>query len=113
MKRDLALWTGVLAGPVAWLTSFQANFALAPVACVLKGKLALYAISVVALLLTAAAGVVAWQQWTGAGKEWPGQGGDTTARVRIMAIGGVLLSAMFFIVILAQAIPEVILAPCE
>ena len=113
MKRDVALWTGVLAGPIAWLTSFQANFALAPAACALQAKLVLYAISVVALLVTAAAGVVAWQQWTGAGKEWPGQGGDTTARVRIMAIGGVLLSSTFFIVILAQAIPEVILAPCE
>jgi hypothetical protein len=30
-----------------------------------------------------------------------------------MALGGVLLSSLFFIVILAQAIPELVLGACE
>jgi hypothetical protein len=113
MKRDLLLWTGILGGAIAWLLSFEANFALAPLACVMQGKLALYVISLIALAVTAGCGLLAWKQWTMAGREWPGNGGGVLSRIRVMAIGGVLLSAMFFIVILAQAIPEVILAPCD
>lgn len=113
MSRDAALWTGVLAGPIVWLLSFEANFALAPWACTFDAKLALYIISVIALLLAAASGLLAWRQWKELGQEWPGEGGGALPRSRIMAIGGVLLSAMFFLVILAQSIPEVVLGACQ
>ncbi|MBV8809837.1 MAG: hypothetical protein JO033_14275 [Acidobacteriaceae bacterium] len=113
MSRDAALWTGVLAGPIIWLFSFEANYALAPWACIFQAKLALYIVSIVALALAAASGLLAWRQWKQLGQEWPGDGGGALPRSRIMAIGGVLLSAMFFLVILAQAIPEVILGACQ
>ncbi len=113
MTRDFALWTGILAGPIVWLISFEANFALAPWACVFQAKIALYIVSIVALAIAAASGILAWRQWSALGREWPGPGGAGLPRGRIMAIGGVLLSAMFFLVILAQVIPELVLAPCE
>ena len=113
MKRDFALWIGVLAGPVVWLCSFEANYALAPWACIFQAKLALYLVSLAALLLCAGSGMMAWRQWIELGREWPGGEGGTLPRSRIMAIGGVLLSAMFFLVILAQAIPEVLLEACQ
>jgi len=113
MSRDLALWTGVLGGPIVWLLSFEANFALAPWACTFDAKLALYIVSVVALVLAAASGLLAWRQWKELGQEWPGEGDGALPRSRIMAIGGVLLSAMFFLVILAQALPEIILGACQ
>ncbi len=113
MKRDLALWTGLLAGPVIWLLSFEANFALAPWACEFQAKLALYVVSIIALILAASSYLLAWRQWKELGKEWPGEAGGTLARSRVMAGGGVLTSALFFLVILAQSIPELILGACE
>lgn len=113
MKRDIALWTGVLAGPIVWLCSFEANYALAPWACIFQAKLALYLISIAALVLCGASGMLAWRQWNELGREWPGGGGGALPRSRIMAIGGVLMSAMFFLVVLAQAIPEVVLESCQ
>ncbi len=113
MSRDFALWTGLLAGPIVWLISFEANFALAPWACVIQGKAALYVVSIVALALTAAAGLLAWREWSQMGKEWPGDREAAISRTRIMAVGGVLLSVLFFLVILAQAIPELILKACD
>lgn len=113
MTRDLALWTGVLAGPIVWLMSFEANFALAPWACIFQAKLALYIVSAIAFALAVASGLLAWSQWNEVGREWPDAGGSVISRARIMAAGGVLLSAMFAIVIVAQAIPEIILAPCQ
>ena len=112
-KRDVALWTGVLAGPIIWLCSFEANFALAPWACIFQVKLALYVVSFLGLLLCAASGVLAWQQWKAVGTELPGDGGGPLPRIRVMALSGVVLSASFFLIVLAQAIPELMLAPCE
>jgi hypothetical protein len=113
INRDLALWIGVLAGPVFWLCSFEAKFAWAPWACTFQTKLALYLVSLLALLLTAAAGVLAWRQWKELGKESPGEAGGALARSRFMAIGGIVFSASFCMVIVAQAIPELMLGACE
>jgi hypothetical protein len=113
MTRDLALWTGILAGPIVWLISFEANYALNPWACIFETKLALYIVSLVALIISAASGLLAWRQWKELGAEWPGEAGGTLARSRIMAISGVLLSAMFSLVIVAQAIPEIFLEACQ
>jgi hypothetical protein len=113
MARDFALWTGLLAGPIVWLISFEANFALSSWACVTQGKAALYAVSVLALLLSAGSGLLAWREWGELGKEPPGDGEGAMPRSRMMAMGGVLLSTLFCLVILAQAIPEVILKACD
>jgi hypothetical protein len=113
MARDLALWTSLLAGPIVWLVSFEANFALAPWACITQGKVALYAVSIIALVLSAGSGLLAWREWAELGKESPGDSEGTLPRSRIMAIGGVLFSVLFFLVILAQAIPEVMLKACD
>lgn len=113
MKRDIALWTGVLAGPILWLFSFQANFTLAPWACDFKNKAALFVVNILALILVAASGWIAWREWNAVGKEWPGGAGGALARERIMAGGGLLMSTMFFIVIVAQAVPNLILGACD
>lgn len=112
-KRDFALWTGILAGPVAWLLSFQANFTLAPWACEFNTKIALFIVTILALLLVAGSGLLAWREWTALGKVSPGDAGGALARSRIMAISGVLMSAMFFLVVVAQSVPELILGACE
>ncbi|HEX3684184.1 MAG TPA: hypothetical protein VHU83_16745 [Bryobacteraceae bacterium] len=111
--RNLALWTGVLAGPFVWLLSFQANFTLAPWACEFNTKIALFLVTLVALVLVAGSGWLAWREWTELGKALPDNAAGALGRSRIMALGGVLLSAMFFVVILAQAMPELILGACE
>jgi hypothetical protein len=96
-RRDLALWTGVLGGPIIWLTSFEANFALAPWACEFKNKAALFLVTIVALILVAASGWLAWREWNSVGKVWPGEEGGALGRERIMAGAGLLTSAMFFL----------------
>ena len=111
--HNLALWTGVLAGPVVWLFSFQANFTLAPWACEFNTKVALFLVTIAALLLVAGSGLLAWREWSALGRVSPDDTAGAMGRSRIMALGGVLLSAMFFLVIVAQAIPELILEACE
>src|SRR4051812_19338848 len=113
MKRDLVLWLAVLAGPIVWMVSFGANFALVPWACTLKWKPALYAVSALAFAITAGSGYVSWNEWHRLGRELPGEAGGAIPRSRALASGGVALSAMFALVIAAQTIVEVMLGACE
>jgi hypothetical protein len=113
MNRDLALWIGLLAGPFVWLCSFEANFALAPWTCIWQEKLTLYLVSLAAFVISGAAGVLAWRQWSELGREADPHGGDTLSRSRVMAFGGVILSGFSCLIIVAQAIVESILGACQ
>ncbi len=112
-KRDLILWCSVLAGPVFWLCSFQAKFSWNTWSCSTGTKVPLLLFSLLAVALTASAGILAWRQWKELGEQQPGEGGDVTARSRFMALGGLVFSAGFCMVILAQSIPDWILGACQ
>jgi hypothetical protein len=113
MNRDFALWIGLMAGPIAWLVSFEVNFALAPWTCIWQNKLTLYLVSSAAFLISGAAGLLAWRIWGKLGREADPNGGDTLSRSRIMAFGGVMLSSFSCLIIVAQAIAEFILGACQ
>ncbi|MBV9508452.1 MAG: hypothetical protein JO323_25980 [Acidobacteriia bacterium] len=113
MKRDVLLWLAILTGPVIWMVSFGANFALAPWACSLQWKPALYVVSASALLLTAGSGVLAWFEWQRIGREFPGETDGVVPRSRALASGGVIVNATFALVIVSQFIVEVILGACD
>ena len=113
MNRNLALWIGVLGGPITWLCSFEARFALAPWACTFQNKLALYAVALVALACCASFAALSWRQWRALGELGSSGDGGSLPRSTFMAIGGIALSAGCFLIVLAQAIPEVVLRACE
>jgi hypothetical protein len=52
----LGLWTGILAGPAAWLLQFEINYALVPWACATGHLFALRLVTLGGLLLAAAGG---------------------------------------------------------
>jgi hypothetical protein len=113
VKRDLALWTSILGGPVIWALTFICKFFLSYWTCVYQWKPAVYVISATGLAMTAGVGLLAWAQWQKLGREYPGDGGGAIARSRAMALVGMLQSAFFFVVIIANALPELMLRGCE
>jgi hypothetical protein len=74
--------------------------------------LSLHLVSLGALLLALGGGAVAWREWRRAGSEWPGEGSGPLVRSRFMAVIGVLASAFFTLVIVAQWIAQLFLNPC-
>lgn len=96
--RQALLGTGLVLAPLAWFVSLEGNFALAPLACAGHGKTMLLVVSFVALGLEAASGLLAWSQ--------------RTFNQRL-AFSGAVISALFSIAIVAQAIPNVMLGGCE
>jgi hypothetical protein len=111
----LALWAGLLTGPLAWAALLQTNYVLGYVACEQRESWMLHLATGVALLLVAAAAVAAWRAAPALG---PDHHESTDPRVgallraRFMATGGLALCAFFAIVILATEIPVLLLHPC-
>jgi len=96
--KQAVLVTGLILAPMAWFASLEANFAMAPLACAGHGKSMLLLISGAALGLTVLSGLLAWTQ---------------RSLHRRLAISGTVISALFTIVVLAQAIPNLMLGGCE
>lgn len=95
-----------LSSPIVWFASHTAQFALAPLTCAWRSNAILWLASAIALMLDAGSGLFAWSQC----KPEPQ---NAAVMPRWLALSGVLLSAAFFLVIVAQAIPTFILGGCE
>jgi hypothetical protein len=113
MKRDAQLWAALLAGPTVWFLSLLTNFALAPWVCSRGSNFPVFMVTLLALAIIVAAGLISWKLWRDVGIETPGESGGTIARDRSLALAGVLLNGMFVLVTVAQAIPNILLKACE
>ena len=116
--REIALWTGVLAGPTIWLTLLEVNYVLSYVACETRETWFLHLATLVALVLVAGAGIWGWSAGRGP-RELPEpptppvsyETSDT--RARWMGHASVIFSAWFILVILAMEIPVIVLGTCQ
>ena len=109
----LMLWIGILGGPLIWLSILQIQFMLVPWACGAGWTPALHVTSVLALALAAAAIWIAHRCWIRTGREWPGEEDGSLERSRMMAVVGMLVSSLSFLVILAQWITNILMNPCQ
>ena len=108
-----ALWVGLLLAPFAFLINLEVAYALVPRACSSRSELPVHLVHLVCMLLTLYGLLTAWRCWKATGATWPGEEGDPLARSRFMAGTGLLVSAMFVLVIVAQWIPSLVLDPCQ
>jgi hypothetical protein len=108
-----ALWIGLLAAPAAFMLNLELAYALVPTACSTGTRLIVHLVHFGCLLLAFGGGLLAWRTWRSAGAEWPGEEGGKVGRTRFMAGSGVVGSALFALVIMAQWIPSFILNPCQ
>ena len=108
-----ALWILVVAAPIVVAAEMQANFVLVRQACSMQRNVSLYAVIVVAMMLTIAAAMIAISIWRRAGATWPTEAGDVATRIRFISVLGILSSGMSFLVILAQGIATVHFDPCQ
>jgi hypothetical protein len=112
-RQIRALWVGLLLAPVAFLINLEVAYALVPTVCSSQNELPIHLVHLTCLLLTLYGLLTAWRCWSAAGAKWPGEEGDPLGRSRFMAGTGLLVSAMFALVIIAQWIPSFVLDPCQ
>jgi hypothetical protein len=104
---------GVLLAPVAWFVQFQINYALVVWTCAHGSSAAHYLVTLAFLAAAAGGGLLSWRGWRDAGASWQDDGGGAVARSRFLAGVGMLGSALFFLVILAQGIAALVISPCQ
>lgn len=122
-RGSLALWFGVLGGPIAWIGHMALNYPLEEVfACSRSAEdrgqilgLSVDTVVVVAntamLAVAVASGLVAWTCWR---KLRAGPPKDERAeRARWMAFAGVVEAAFFTGIIVLGYLPSVFLGTCE
>jgi hypothetical protein len=109
----LPLWTGILAGPVAWALDLSISYALVQWTCSSRRATLLHALPPAALAIVAggaALSLVALQRTTG---NTPTDGGEPRQRARFMALLGLASCALFAVTIAAGAIPAWVLDACQ
>ena len=114
-SRLLALWTGILTGPLAWAALLQVNYVLSYVACEQQQTWMLHAATLAALALVVAAAVACWRAAPALHDDEHASDDPAVTRLlrqRFMALAGLALCAWFAIVILATEIPAVVQHPC-
>lgn len=104
-RSSVALWFGLMAGPVALIINFQLRYALVPYACETGRRWMLTAISIPMFIVAL----------TGAIASWRGLSADDgdAMRIRFMALSGLALSLIFALTIAAMAIPDFYFHPCD
>ena len=113
----MALWTGLLAGPLSFLTLLEVNYVLSYVACETRSSWFLHASTAAAVALTAIAGVWSWRAGTRhatLSDECIPVGPETRYnRTRWMGVAAALLTVSFIIAMIALDVPVFVLSPCQ
>jgi hypothetical protein len=106
-----ALWTGILAGPLAWALDLTASYALVKWTCGGRYTFVLHLITIGALLVTAAGAALSWRalQHAPAGTD---DGPRPIDRGRFMALLGLVVCALFALAMIGNAIPRLMLDAC-
>jgi len=109
----LPLWTGILAGPVAWALDLTMSYALVKWTCSSQREAPLLLMTAASLALVAGGALVSWVALQRTAADAPTDGGDPRQRARFMAILGLASSALFTLAIVAIAIPRWVLNACQ
>jgi hypothetical protein len=111
-QSDAQLVAGVLLGPFAWILDEGLSYSLEQHSCSTGHFYVLHVISAVALIIALGGAGIAWRQLSlvGTGSE---EGGSIRDRSWWMARLGIALGIGFGVVIVALAVPKILLSPCS
>ena len=112
-RGELLLWVGVLGGAAAWTAQFLVGYALARFSHEHRWLTVVHhLVSLAGLLAALWAALVAHREWRRiGGGEAGGSEPGVSGRSRFLAALGILTSALFALVIVAQWLPTFFLDP--
>lgn len=111
-RQNMLLWIAVLGSAVVWFLQLQTSYSLVLYACAAGAMWSIHAASVLFLVLAAVPGWIGWQQWSAESARDGERESAGGGRRRFMALLGLMLTALFVLLIIAQAIPSFFFDPC-
>jgi hypothetical protein len=109
----LPLWTGILAGPIAWAFDLMASYAVVKWVCHTSHYAILPLITTASLAMVVGAAAISWKALSRTTNDVPTDGGQPRQRARFMAVLGLASCGLFALQILAGAIPHWVLDACQ
>lgn len=109
---ELSLWTALLGPPIIWALEWGIGYALVPFRCYGGTRLPIFLITTGALLLTVAAGMLAFFNWQRIGQLWPNEGTGVESHIAFMSVLALMGSTLFSLVAIAATIAVAMLHPC-
>jgi hypothetical protein len=109
----LPLWTGILAGPIAWAFDLGASYALVKWVCHANSRGALQLITFASLVAVLGGAAISWAALLRTTGDVPIDGGLPRQRAHFMAILGLASCGLFALQIVAGAIPHWVLDACQ
>jgi hypothetical protein len=111
-RTNMRLWIAVLGAAIIWFLQLQTSYSLVVYACASGAVWALHAASLLFLILAAIPGWIGWQHWKLDSQANNKRKSTHAGRQRFMALLGLMLTGLFLLLILAQAIPSFFFDPC-
>jgi hypothetical protein len=108
-----AQWTGFFLAPATFFAHLQVAYVLVPWSCARDSHLWLHVAGALSVLLALVGTAVAWTVWAREGGGEPGQHGGPSPRARFLAVSGVVMSAMFALLLAGQWVAVFIISPCQ
>jgi len=111
-RLEVASWSPILVGPIAWFADQQASYRLAVWACDGGPHLALHLVNLAALLAVLAGAALGYRDMRMVGEvsdeldRPPGHG-------RFLSLLGLMLCAFFALPIVMQGVAAFIIGPCQ
>lgn len=106
--KHLLLWVGALTAPIAWAIQFLIIYALVPHVCKVGASKSLHITSLTFIVIGIVAGILSW--WNLGQREHSFE--EERESITFLGRLGIMTSAMFTLIMLAQVIPTFFIDPC-
>jgi len=106
-------WAAFGLGPLATIVALEGNYLLAAYACGAHGQIGMHFVSGIALFVTASLAFLLWQDARTASHPIASSERAADQTAAFLSIGGVLLNVMLSLLILALAIPPLVIRDCH
>ena len=108
----LSLTLGVVIGPIAVLVNEELIYVTNMWACGTGKQLAMHVVPIVCLAVTVGVGLLAWRDWDRVGRGVEDEAATVDSRSRFLALGGMAISALSALIILAQWLAIFVFGAC-
>lgn len=109
---ELSLWMTLLGPPIVWALEWEVGYALVPFHCYSGTRLPIFLVTTGALLLTLAAGMLAFVNWQRVGQLSPNEGTGVESHIAFMSVLALMGSSLFSLVAIAATIAVAMFHPC-
>lgn len=106
-------WIGLFLAPAVFFARLQLAYVIVPWACVTGGRVWLHLVDILAVALALAGGWIAWSVQRASDADSRPDGGDAISRTNFLGVVGVGTSALFALLLAAQAAAGIVISPCQ